>query len=795
MTFGRLLTFLKNPITFSTILTGFASLTLLTALAWSAPLGSLRLSYLYGDVQVRTGDTQDWVAAAINIPLADGDNVWVPEGATAEIQTLKGTCLRIDANTSLSVVAIGKNTYQFSLDQGNAYINPRGGKNDLFQLDTPSASVRVIGKSIFEVDVSTDGYADVSVLAGSISVESESGGITVSQGQMVSIRQGGTSQLLALPPPDEWTRWNRDRDRVIYQHRASARYLPGDLQSYSSDFDQNGQWTNAPDYGYVWTPTAIVGASWSPYRDGRWCWMGGDYVWVSYEPWGWAPYHYGRWAFIGSLGWCWVPPAPRAVFWAPAYVGWVRTPDHVAWVPLAPGETYYGRGNHGPNSVNITKINVNNVVINKTYRNVNARNGVVATTRETFLTGRGEHLRLSENPFLAHRPNVGAPAIKPERRTFMPSLKEIPRSQRPPEHLTSVIPRGMEKPLSAERKLDRSVFRPAQPQQQMPVQRPGETGPAAGMRQRAERGSPPVAERVPAIERPPRPAQSVRPETRPMPARPAPPESTQKPAQPGVMPGAVQPASPGPLRTGPERKSAQPEVTPKATRPEPAPKPDVAPPLGRSERSPGPTRPEVTPTPPKTVPPTPGSPPPRETRPAVPASPPPAPPRPSIPEVRPVTPPSAPSAPARPPQAPPAPAPRENVRQPTPEAKPVAPPAPARQPSPEVKPITPPAPPRPSIPEVRPVAPPAPSPAPVRPSQPSPPPAPREQIRQPVPEVRPAAPPPPPPAVTRPPQAPPAPAPREQVHQPPPKENAPTPTEPGPPSKDAGSGGQRREGR
>jgi hypothetical protein len=218
----------------------------------------------------------------MNIPLDRGDNVWSPEGGTAEIQILNGSCVRIDSNTSLSVVTLDKDIYQFSLDQGNTYVNSQGPGNDLLQLDTPSASVRVFGKAVFEVDVSTEGLTDVSVLSGRVSVENQSGSVTVSAGQIISTGSEGTAHLSPLPPPDDWTRWNQDRDRIIYQHRNSARYLPNDLWLYSYDLDQNGPWVSTPDYGYVWTPTVVVAAAWSPYSVGRWVWRAGDYLWISY---------------------------------------------------------------------------------------------------------------------------------------------------------------------------------------------------------------------------------------------------------------------------------------------------------------------------------------------------------------------------------------------------------------------------------------------------------------------------------------------------------------------------------
>src|SRR6476646_10623127 len=43
----------------------------------------------------------------------------------------------------------------------------------------------------------------------------------------------------------------------------SATYLPQDLQTYGSTFDQFGSWQYDQPYGYVWYPQ--VGADWRPY--------------------------------------------------------------------------------------------------------------------------------------------------------------------------------------------------------------------------------------------------------------------------------------------------------------------------------------------------------------------------------------------------------------------------------------------------------------------------------------------------------------------------------------------------
>ena len=144
----------------------------------------------------------------------------------------------------------------------------------------------------------------------------------------------------------------------------------------SQDLDAYGQWTNVPDYGDVWFPSA--GPGWAPYRDGRWVYEPYyGWTWVSYEPWGWAPYHYGRWfVYGGSWGW-WPGPVYGGYhpMWAPAYVsffgfgggGWGFNfgfgfgggYGNMGWLPCGPGDRFfpwYGRGVNRVNGVNVYNI-------------------------------------------------------------------------------------------------------------------------------------------------------------------------------------------------------------------------------------------------------------------------------------------------------------------------------------------------------------------------------------------------------------------------------------------------------
>src|SRR4030043_2109363 len=442
---------------------------LLPVYAYSSNPGSLRISLIQGDVQVKTEDTSEWVPASINMPLRDGDRLWVPESGRSELQLRDGTYMRLDENSSLEILTIGDYSSQFYLTTGHAYVNFRGQRDSLLQMDTPVSSIRAYDRSKFKIDVSPDGFTDISVFNGTVYAESRNGKTRVSAGKTLSVGENFFADLSPLGSSDEWERWNSGRDRQLDEGRYSNRYLPDELDVYSYDFDKNGRWAYTTDYGYVWTPTVSVSVGWSPYRIGRWVWIGGDYVWVSYEPWGWVPYHYGRWAHIASIGWVWVPPVRGAVYWGPGFVGWVYTPTFVAWVPLAPRELYYGYGYYGPGSVNIFNIDIHNTVIPNVYKNAFLRNAVTTIHRDTFLRGKPMDVNIKENPFLRERLSIGRPTIKPERTTFMPLIKEIPRIKQPPQPVMNIQVRNLkrERPLVNER--PSSVMRPESPQKTMPI--------------------------------------------------------------------------------------------------------------------------------------------------------------------------------------------------------------------------------------------------------------------------------------------------------------------------------------
>lgn len=418
-----------------------AGVLLLPCSAISASYGDIYVGLIDGDVLMNTEeDTQDWVPAAANTPLGESDHLWVAEGGRSELRLRHGAVIRLNSRTAFEVGTLDESGFRFFVDAGQVYVRIEDPRNDAMVIETPAAAIRPDRRSSFRVDVSETGEVSLSVLNGVVMVDRPYGDLEVASGQRLVFRPDWPRpQLAALRSLDAFDRWNRQRDLEQFEGGAhlSHRYLPEELWGYAGDLDRSGRWVETPDYGFVWIPTVVTGETWSPYRSGRWVWMRGDYIWISYDNWGWMPHHYGRWAFVRPFGWCWVPPVRAQAYWGPGYVGWVQTSSAISWVPLAPREVYYGRGFYGPQSMDVRRF-PGQAPINQNvspYRNVLVANGVTTVHRDTFLTGKPMAFKGQPNPFLDRRTVSPPPSIKPEKATKMPRIREIKDSERPPAHL------------------------------------------------------------------------------------------------------------------------------------------------------------------------------------------------------------------------------------------------------------------------------------------------------------------------------------------------------------------------
>ena len=144
-----------------------------------------------------------------------------------------------------------------------------------------------------------------------------------------------------------------------------------------------GEWMGTQEYGEVWKPRIQNSPNWAPYTVGRWHYTELGWHFTSAEPWGWACYHYGRWVRYRSLGWCWVPGRE----WAPAWVSWRTSPNHIGWSPLPPRATWNhhsgirhwadSRFNIGPSHYSFLKV--------EDFSSRNCRNSLISRRQNTSL--------------------------------------------------------------------------------------------------------------------------------------------------------------------------------------------------------------------------------------------------------------------------------------------------------------------------------------------------------------------------------------------------------------------------
>ena len=374
--------------------------------AQDPPSRVARLSYLDGSVSFQAGGSGDWGNAAKNRPVTIGDKIWVDKDGRAELQAGQAS-IHLGAMTALSFLNLDQNITQMRLAEGSINFRVRElREGDTYEVDTPNVAFTVREAGAFRIDVNESGDGTiVTVIRGEGEVTAGGKSHVVRSGELAEFN--GTDSDIDYhtdrsPQPDDFDRWAADRDRRE-ENSVSARYVSRDTVGYS-DLDDNGTWSQEPNYGPVWYPNSVA-VGWAPYSNGYWGYVGPwGWTWIGYEPWGFAPYHYGRWNYFGGRwGWC---PGPIGYYpvYGPAFVGFLGggfgfgVGIGVGWFPLGFGEIYhpwygYRRGGAYIRNVNIHNTyirNVNNVNFNSVNRNyAYAHNtaAVTTTTRAGFVNG------------------------------------------------------------------------------------------------------------------------------------------------------------------------------------------------------------------------------------------------------------------------------------------------------------------------------------------------------------------------------------------------------------------------
>ena len=306
------------------------------------PVRMVRFSIVQGPVSCRPTSKLKWSRAAINEPIRQGAQVFVPARSRAELFFDDGSVIRLGGGAFVTMQTLysddkGEFT-EVKLNDGLASCRLKN-KSSIYQVDTPFCSVKAAGPAKFRCGFRKD--VEIADQDGNLTIEDPQDTENLAPGQFAVLRDPNSPIIVStLPPDDSWEQWNHNRDRV-YENGSpiSRRYLPADLYLAEPDLDEYGNWYDEPHYGHVWVPR-VHEAGWRPYHHGHWVWEDPfGWTWVADEPWGWAPYHYGTWAHTRhGWGWC---PGPEQQYWSPAVVSFSSYDGDIAWAPLSPDEVRY----------------------------------------------------------------------------------------------------------------------------------------------------------------------------------------------------------------------------------------------------------------------------------------------------------------------------------------------------------------------------------------------------------------------------------------------------------------------
>ncbi|MDX1388765.1 MAG: FecR family protein, partial [Acidobacteriota bacterium] len=309
-----------------------------------------RIRYQENEVTIVRGATGDAPAqeelATINSPIYPADSITTYYDQRAEVQLAGGTLIRIDADSQAifqsmpDPYAEQQDNAIVQLAYGALQLSARASDKEEFRIDTPAASVYLLGDGDYRIEVDEDGRTRVLSRRGIAEVVSEGGSVLVRGGMRTTVYAGfvpDDPHSFNTFVMDDFDRWVRDREGT---YRTTERYaqeqtiepyedLPTEVRPYYRELSSHGRWVWVADHGYGWIPSG-VSSGWRPYHRGYWNYGPGGYFWVSYEPWGWAPYHYGRWDWVVGYGWVWIP---GRVF-SGAWVTWSYGPSYLGWCPL-----------------------------------------------------------------------------------------------------------------------------------------------------------------------------------------------------------------------------------------------------------------------------------------------------------------------------------------------------------------------------------------------------------------------------------------------------------------------------
>jgi hypothetical protein len=273
----------------------------------------VRLSEVQGDVQVDRNAGQGLEKAFLNLPITQGVKLQTGKNGRAEVEFEDGSTLRVTPETvitfpQLSLRDSGAKVSTVHLQEGSAYVNFAGAKDDEFTLTFAHEKLALAHSAHLRLEMG-DADATLAVFNGEVQVQGDAGTVSVSKNHTAQfdLTDDDHYELAKSVEPDPFDAWDKEQNQY-HQQYASNSYSSYSPYAYgTNDLNYYGSFSNVPGYGNVWQPY-FAGAGWDPFMNGAWAFTPGfGYGWVSGYPWGWTPYHYGSWVYLPTSGWGWLP--------------------------------------------------------------------------------------------------------------------------------------------------------------------------------------------------------------------------------------------------------------------------------------------------------------------------------------------------------------------------------------------------------------------------------------------------------------------------------------------------------
>ena len=297
-----------------------------------------RVSFDEGGTVLRGSNDADWSYATTNTIVMPGDNLWVREQGSAEIELNAGNYLRMADGSNVEIESLAPSG-SVRLATGSVYLHRLARSTGEVILHTPAGTVGLMPNSCARIDVLDNGGATVSVRWGAADVRVGSSGYQrVADSQRVYIEPGylpSRPVAFQLGYDDDFDLWNRDRGEFIAMGVTSipTSVAISDSTIGYGELSHYGEWDYIDGRNY-WRPTYV--SDYVPYRHGHWSYVRNvGNCWVDDHPFGYITSHHGRWNYLPRYGWCW----SYDPVWSPAWCATMRYGDNFMWTPI----DYYNR--------------------------------------------------------------------------------------------------------------------------------------------------------------------------------------------------------------------------------------------------------------------------------------------------------------------------------------------------------------------------------------------------------------------------------------------------------------------